>query len=270
MAVTNLPFLSQYAGIQGIIDFGRGLAANVVGQPGSIFRVTPTSTGNYVQTANQVYANFPALRRAVTGGPAFENHGLMDLVMFDVVCNLTDLQVGDVWVQTDPYYGVGADLVTYATNEFVGWVLVHHSVMNKAIAAQVQRYAMIYRAVSGVDSSGYATAFQQETMALQIVNGVATFSNNYSGSLIPIGMNPRTGGLKAPMRPTVHSLPEEPSYSVYVPPINGYAPVEGDIFQLGGGARYVVEASWHLDSGMVGNTAIVKKTNPQSQNMGEF
>lgn len=261
---TTLPFLNQYSSIQNIIDYGRGLAANVVGQPGGIYRLSGASTGNYIQAANQVYANFPVLRRVVTSGASVEGRGLADLVMFDIVCNLNDLKVGDVWIQTDPFYGAGANQVSYPTDEFIGFAVAHHAVMKKSIALQLQRSASIYRMVSGVGQSGYANSFQQQAHALCISGGKAVFSSTSPASVIPIGMAPRSGGFEAFISPKIASLPDAPEFVMYVPPIEGFIPTEGDIVQTTLGARYSVMNSWHLDAGVVGSAFIVRKVTPQS------
>lgn len=263
MTNTTLPFLNQYASIQNIIDYGRGLAANVVGQPGGVYRLSATSTGDYVQTSNQVYANFPVLRRVVTSGASVEGRGMSDLVMFDIVCDLNDLKVGDIWVQSDPLYGAGANQVSYPTDEFVGFAVAHHAVMKKSIALQLQRSASIYRMVSGVSQSGYANSFQQQAHALYISGGKAMFSPTAVASMIPIGMSPRAGGFEAFMHPKIASLPEAPEFVVYVPPIEGFIPTEGDIVQTALGARYSIMNSWHLDAGIAGSAFIVRKVTPQ-------
>ncbi len=269
MATTNLPYLSQYASIQNIIDYGRGLAANVVGQPGTLYRISANTNGAIVAPANAVYTNFPLLRRVISSASSVESHGVEESLLFEIVCNLNDVVVGDIWIQNDPKYGVGADIATYETSEFIGMAVAMHAVMRKAIGVQLHRYASIYRMMRGVDNSGYANAFQQQAYGLSIVNGAAEFLPTGASS-IPIGMAPRTGGFEAPVHPNIRSLPDIPQYHIYIPPISGYAPIEGDVIQTTNGARYYVMSSWHMDVGLLGNMVVARKANPQQENAGDF
>ncbi len=265
---TALPFLQQYAGIQNLVDYGRGLAANVVGQPGSIYRMNTTVNGDYVQTASLEYTNFPVLRRVINEATSLETHEKMGLVFYEVICNLNLLKVGDIWIQTDPFYGAGADIVTYPTAEFVGLVLVHHAVMTKALAIQVHRYAYIYRMLGGTGSGGYFNTYQQQAAGFTLVNGVGSFVPNGAPSQIPIGLQPRTGGHRKAMTPDIPGETPETEFTCYIPPIDGYAPLEGDIIETANGSRYVVIVPWHLEAGVVGNSVLLRRMNPQTQNAG--
>ncbi len=270
MAARELPYLRQYAAIQNIIDYGRGLAANVVGQPGTLYRLTSASNGDVLSSANAVYNNFPLLRRVVSSADSVESRGVEEALLFELVCDLNLVTVGDIWIQTDPRYGVGAEIAAYSTNEFIGIAVAMHAVMRKAIGIQLHRTASVYRMMRGVDLNGYAQAFQQQASSLQIVNGSAVFVSSGVPAAIPIGMAPRTGGFEGPIHPKIESLPEAPQYHIYVPPIGGYAPIEGDILQLVGGARFSVMSSWHMDVGLLGNMVIARKVNPQQGNAGDF
>lgn len=265
---TTLPFLRQYAGIQNLIDYGRGLAANVVGQPGSVYRLNSITNGALVQNESLVYENFPILRRVINEAASMETHERMGLVFFEIVCNLNLLKTGDVWIQTDPYYGAGSDLVTYTTGEFVGLVVAHHAVMKKALAVQVHRYAYIYRMLGGTGTGGYFNTYQQQAAGLTMVNGAASFVSGGVPSEIPIGLQPRTGGHRKAMTPDLPGETPETEFTCYIPPISGYAPLEGDIIQTVNGSRYVVVVPWHLEAGVVGNSVLLRRMNPQTQNAG--
>ena len=262
------PFSKQYASIQQIIDTGRGYAANVLGQPGTIYRLSPNVSGDWLQDATVVATNFPAIRKVVQGGLAMETHEGMGLVYYNVVCDLNYMLTGDVWYQTDPYYGEGATLVDYSTEEFVGFCLVNHPFAKPAYAIQLQRFAHIYRPQTGVDSSGYAQTYQQDMFSLTISGGQAVLLPDAQPNWVPIGLQPVSRPKGEQLKPYVPGLTEITEYFCYVPPIRGYEPMEGDIIQTLNGSRYVVIIPWHLEMGIVGNSMLVRRVNAQVQNSG--
>lgn len=263
------PFLKQYGSIQRIIDTGRGYAANVLGQPGSVFRLSANNTGDYLQDSNIVLTNYPAIRKVMRGGIAMESHEDMGLVYYNIVSDLNFMLTGDIWYQTDPYYGEGNTSVDYTTEEFVGFCLVNHGVAKPAIAVQVHRFAHIFRPQTGANANGYAQTYQQDSYGLYISDGVATFTQP-TGLLswIPIGLQPVSRAKGPQLRPYVPGMTDQTDYFCYMPPIPGYEPLEGDIIQTMNGSRYVVEIPWHLETGVVGNSMLLRRTNAQTANSG--
>lgn len=278
------PFLRQYASIQRIIDTGRGYAANVLGQPGTVYRLGESTTGDFMQPSSVVLTNYPAIRKVMRGGLAMESHEDMGLVYYNIVSDLNYMLSGDVWYQTDPYYGEGDTLVDYTTEEFVGFCLANHPVAKQAVAVQVHRFAHIFRPQAGVDPNGYAQTYQQDAYGLGISGGTAVFiapsgmsvntlteDNIIAGGAlawIPIGLQPVSRAKGAQLRPYVPGLTDQTEYFCYTPPIPGYEPVEGDIYQTLNGSRYVVEIPWHLESGIVGNSMLLRRVNAQVANSG--
>lgn len=266
--VVNMPFSRLYATIQQLTDFGKGLGAPFIGQPGTVYRLNDTVSGPFLQENTAVLTNFFARRTIIKGGLAMETHEGMGLVYYQVVCNLNYLLTGDIWYQTDPYYGEGATLVDYATEEFVGWCLVSHPVLKPALAVQLQRFAHIYRPATGVSPDGYANTYQQDAYGMNIENGKAAFNLNSDGDWIPIGLQPVSRAKGKMLEPYVPGMTEATEYFCYVPPIPGYEPLEGDYIQTLDGSRYVVEIPWHLEASVVGNSMLVRRTNAQVFNSG--
>ena len=262
------PFSRQYASIQQIIDTGRGYAANVLGQPGSVYRLNPEVSGDFLQPGTAILTNFPVIRKVVPGGLAMETHEGMGLVYYNLVCDLNYLEVGDVWYQTDPYYGEGGTEVDYATDEFVGVCLVNHGVAKPAIGMQVHRFVHIFRGQTGVSSDGYAQTFQQDALALTISGGTAVFSNSQPPDWVPAGFQPVSRPKGPQLRPYVPGATEVTEYFIYVPPMQGYEPLEGDIIQTLNGSRYIVTIPWHLETGISGNSMLARRANAQVLNSG--
>ncbi len=261
----TFPTLQEYARIQRIIDRGRGLAANVVGQPGNVYRLQSTVSGALVQAATEQLVKFPVLRKVVSGGLSMETHEGMGLVYFTLVCDLNYLETGDVWIQDDPFYGTGANLVDYPTNEFVGICVAHHAVAKPSYGVQLNRLATYIRPSSAPDTTGYFQSGVNGGSPLQIVNGVASFAAvGATGDYVPIGLAPVSRPKGAQMKPYIPGMTDTAEYFCYVPPIPGLIPQEGDYIQTLNGSRYIVEIPWHLEAGIVGNAMAVRRVNVQT------
>lgn len=271
---TNYPFLGQYAQIQQLIDFGRGLAANVVGQPGAVFRLQSGVSDDYVSPATLYFENFPLLRKVLPDGFAQSSHRGMNVQYFRMVCDLTRLKVGDVWVLTDPYYGAGANQVVYETNEYVGVALAFHSVMGSSFGVGLNRFARIYRPAPGVDPDGFANTFQQDGLGLYIVNGAAQFlpvaQQAAPPSWVPIGLQPVSGYAGDQLTPDLPGMTPRAAYFVYIPSIQGYAAMQHDYLVDRNGARMQVMVPYHLEAGMAGNSVRVELMNSPVSNAVGF
>ncbi len=262
----TFPVLDQYANIQRIIDYGRGLAANVVGQPGNVYRLQSTISGAFIQASTEQYVNFSLLRKTMRGGISMETHEDMGDVFFVMICNLNYLLTGDVWIQNDPYYGTGATLVDYPTNEFVGVCLAYHGVAKPSLGVQLNRLGYYIRPSFATDVSGYFASGANAGSALTIVNGQGVFGAvGVQGDLLPIGLNPMPRPIKPEQfKPRVQGMTDFAGYFCYIPPIPGFLPEEGDYIQTLNGSRYIVEVPWHLEAGIVGNSLQVRRMNAQT------
>ncbi len=264
--IRNFPFISQYAGIQQLIDFGRGLAANVVGQPGNVYRLSADVNGDFIQASSEIFTNFTLLRKITHGGKSMETHEGLGTLYFNLVCDLNYLKTGDVWVQNDPNYGTGATIVDYSTDEYLGICVAHHAVMKPSIGMALNRYATLYRPQPGADAGGYAQAGQQNMLGLTISGGQATFVAQANATRIPIGLMPVSWTYGAQFAPTIPGTMPLTKYFCYIPPMQGYLPLEGDILETANGARYGVVIPWHLDVGVVGSSVLVERYNAQQTN----
>ena len=261
----TFPVLQQYAGIQRIIDYGRGLAANVVGQPGNVYRLQSGVSGAFVQAATEQFVNFTLLRKTMRGGISMETHEDMGDVFFTMICNLNYLLTGDVWIQNDPFYGTGATLVDYPTNEFIGACLVYHGVAKPSLGVQLNRLATYVRPATATDVTGYFASGANAGLPLTLVNGAAVFgAPGATGDLLPVGLNPMPRPVKPEQfRPRIPGMTEYANYFCYIPPLPGFIPQEGDYIETFNGSRYLVEIPWHLEAGIVGNSLQVRRMNAQ-------
>ncbi len=265
------PLRRQYASIQRIIDTGRGFAAQVIGQPGTVYRLSSAVTGDYLQDSSAVLTDFPLFRKIHEGADAsMELRETMGLVYYRIIADNNYLEVGDIWYQNDPYYGAGQNMVGYPTDEFVGVCIVHHGVAKPCHGVQVHRFANILRPMAGPDASGFAQSYQQEMAPLYISGGQAVFVQGAQASLIPIGLQPRsrTAGSGQFEKHIPGSTPVV-EWHCYIPPIQGYRALEGDILQTYDGARYVVVNPWFEEAGFAGNQVLLKRVNaPVSSRSG--
>lgn len=261
MAQVVYPQTTIYATLQKTVDLGRGVAASIVGQPGNVYRLLPGVSGAFIQSATEVLVNFPLMRKVIKGGAAMEAHEGISTVYFNLICDLRQLETGDVYILNDPYYGTGANLVDYPTQEFVGVCVVHHSVMKPSYGMQLNRLATIWRPETQPDGTGYFQSAALAGQPMNIVNGQAVWGPvGGTPDYLPIGLAPVTRPIKPEQfRPGLAGMTEHVDYFCFVPPIEGYHPKEGDYIMTLDDSRYIVQTPWFLEAGIVGNSMIIRR-----------
>lgn len=245
----------MYNLIQQQIDFGRGQAANVLGQPGTIYRLNGSSSGDFIIPANIVFTEYPILRKVISKDPSLEGTAMMQTMIFNLIADLTPLVLGDVWIQTDPFYGVGATSVSYPTNEFNGICIASHGPIKKALGARLDRFANVFRPAIVPDANEYWNTSSLGAQPLQLTNG--TWSLGAVGStpsLIPVGLQVRSRMFGKPQfEPDIPGLTRYNEWYGYVPPLEGFAFRRGDRIITQNGNRFVVVNPWHQEAGFVGS-----------------
>ncbi len=253
--------MANYQHIQRRIDFGRGRAAEHLGQPFSVYRVQANSATNYLDAENLVAANFPVFyrQRAANGfGGSFEG-GMPGVPLWDIVANMDGFIVGDVFVQTDAAvptgYGPGATLVNYPTIELEGFCFGFHGPVKKSIGARVERLAQIYRpAQTPTTSNGYFDLSLDLMRPVLLQNGNFVLgTNGQSGAaLIPVGWEPPSARLGRDLFEQIPDATKLSMYVLYLPPTAGFTLKEADRIQFQDGSRYVVDKPYEQQSGFVG------------------
>lgn len=241
----------SYAGIQRDIDFGRGEAANVLGQPYDVYRITATSNGDVIATANRIAQNVRVLRKARRVQPdAVESPAAMGTLFYQLVADFRNFQVGDVFVQMDAAYGSGHTEVA-GTEQFNGFVLASHAPIKQAVGARVTTLVQVKRQSAEPDARQAWNTTNDATLPLVLANGSFSLgAATATASLIPAGMLPvfRPQG----QRIDAPGMPQQPLIAFYMPPLPGFQLLEGDRIIAQDGSRYVVLNPYGQDVGIVG------------------
>ncbi len=246
---------SFYAFVQGRIDFGRGQAADVLGQPGAIYRLNSASSGTWIDPANQIFQNYPVLRKVLRSDPGLESTTIMSTMFYNLIADLTPLELGDIWIQTDPYYGKGDTLVDYSTSQFDGICIASHGPVKKAFGARLDRMLTVYRPAEATDSNGYYNTTLPAAQPLVLKNGI--FNLGVPGDTpvqIPGGFMVRARPFGAPQfGGDIPGIPRYAEWYVYVPPLEGFTFRQGDRIMTYEGSRFIVVNPWHQEAGFVGS-----------------
>lgn len=258
--------MANYRGIMVHIDRGRGKAAQRLGQPYNVFRIQNNSAANYLDAANQIAVDFPVLRRVIRGGPDREAPEMGSL-LFEIVADMSNFQTGDVFVQNDPFYGVGGTLPEFATPQFNAFVLGFHAPIRKSLGGRLDHLAYVYRQPSGPDANGYWSADTLASSPVMLQNGVFSVgSPGQTPALIPVGLqaSERFHGEMIDLVPTATPTTR---WMAFVPAMPGFLFREGDRIitqdESGGllatGARYVVVHPYEQEAGLVGSQLVLER-----------
>ena len=260
----------NYASIQHKIDRGLGKAGQKLGQPFLSYRVGATSTGDF-PTAWTSLASVNLFRQRCSDRN-LESALKSGLTLFwSILGDIEPYQLGDVFILNDPAYspgvsyGAGASSVAFSTDQFIGMGLAAHLPVALPVAGRLDRRAGIYRPATApatqADGSLYWKQTKDNDLPLQLSGG--SFSFGAAGgmaSLIPCGFasNERPSGQDI-FPDKVPGMSKVTRYFVYVPPLNGYLPKEGDAIITENGQRYRVVNPYYQMVGFVGYQLSVER-----------
>lgn len=267
----------NYASVQDRIDYGKGKAANKLGQPYTVYRITSAAAGDFPNGWVTVETSVPVLRRRVNERlieSALEYSGTL---WYNITADMTDFLLGDVFVCTDPAYNPGVSYGTGATAipggsvfEINSFTFCWHQPINKAIGARIDRRCQILRPLGVPDrrpdgSNSWRQANDKAT-PLILNKGVYSFAAPAStGSWIPIGLSATARPGKGDnFPPAVPGMIGYSRYYGFVPHLPGYEPSEGDRIITEDGARYVVHNPYRQEEGVVGQQLALERTISQA------
>lgn len=257
----------NYARIQHKIDKGLGIAGRHLGPPYSVYRIDATASGDYPGGWNNVGNGVPIFVRRTTDREIQSALLASGTVWFDVIGNIESYLLGDVFSLSDPAYkpgrayGIGATSVE-SVGRFSGFSLAWHAPVDEPVGARLDVRVKIYRPAGPPDTSLVDNSSQWRTttyaaQALVLRSGEYTFVNPYSGydaSFVPAGVastdRPPRGHLFPPA--DTPGQMQISRYFLYLPPLPGYTPVEGDRIVQESGQRYLVTNPYNQLTGVVG------------------
>lgn len=249
------------------VDKGRGIAAKNLGQPFEAYRVEAGNSGDFPADWTVVTPSFPLFRRRYQSTQKIETGMTRGAMWFEIVANMNPYLLGDVFVQIDPAYqpgvsyGAGATLLP-DTIQFEGIALAIHMPVGKSIGARLDRRVRIYRPSFGSATLGDGSQFFKTTLdndlPLILSNGQYSFGQEGQvASFVPAGFTAyeRPSGDDL-FGPHVPGMPKPSRYFIYVPPLPGWSPTEGDALVAEDGSRYVVEVPFYQEAGVVGSQLV--------------
>lgn len=261
----------NYSSVQRHIDYGRGKASAKLGQPYLAYRIGPSAAGD-----------FP------TAWTVIPSHGLSPFPMFvrrmpdtkiplalpraaiinEIVNDMTDFLLGDIFVQADPAYvpgvsyGAGATSLP-GTQQFTAMCLALHQPVGKSVGIRLDRCASIYRPagtpLTFEDASKYWASTHDNDTPLVLTGGqyvLNTANAGQVGSLVPIGLVADHRGGEKVFGPGVPGMVAPIRFFVYIPPLPGYSAREGDALITEDGARYVMRSPYIQEAGVVGTQTL--------------
>lgn len=257
----------NFARIQHHIDKGLGIAGRHLGPPYAVHRIDATANGDYPDGWNNVANNVAVFVRRSTDRYIQSALLASGTLWLDVIGNMEPYLLGDVFRLTDaPYhagvsYGLGATSVANV-NRYSGFGLAWHAPVDEPVGARLDVRVQIFRTMDLADTNlgdGIATwrGSRYVSQPLVLTNGTYSFVDPYSGqqaSFVPAGISstdrPPRGHL---IQPAIPGDMQVSRYFMYLPPLPGWIPTEGDRIVQESGQRYVVTNPYNQSTGVVGN-----------------
>lgn len=221
----------NYEFVQNMIDFGRTLASDFVGQPFIQYRLNTLSSGNALDAINQI-GNLN-VKVSATTSRAFIENSYFHTNVFDFKVATASVELGDLFVQNDQVYGQNA---TYAVASF--------RPLKPVLAVRVNHLSQLYRLKSNYDPTsnpnGYGGVAIEDELPFVLTNGVYAPASNTPlndpsiiPSQVPCGIV-STGQLKG-LSGQVERLPLDTMramWYIYMPELPGLSRLlPGDIVQ---------------------------------------
>jgi hypothetical protein len=261
--------MADYTTIMAHIDRGRGIAATHLGPPFDVYRVQYNAALNMLDPANLVAEGVPVFRRTRQSSDMIEGtHG--KAIIWEVIGDMSPYILGDLFLQQDKVYGVGATIVPFPTQQFICFCLAFHGPVKKSVGVFLNRFVNISRNLSGADTNGYLSGDSNATVPLILVNG--QFQLGTAGQTptnVPVGVDISERWRAELFRDIPASIGQGVRY-IYVPPLPGFDFKEGDWLHtsaqppFGSGAIYRVNTLFEQQTGFVGNLLSVTRNIPQA------
>lgn len=252
----------SYEGIAGDLDLGRGYAAQELGQPFDVYRITGASTGQVIHDANKIATKVPVYYKVSKNtDPAIESERRQGIVFYKLIADLSPFRLGDIFVLNDPAYGAGHTIVE-GSADFLGFSVASHQPVKHNFGGRLTRTINVYRQTEDVSNSGYHQNHAEpgvQGKPVILSGGVFSLGNESDTPCnIPAGIQ----GLRPYGDRAMHdigSMQRKSLWSIFLPPIKNFRFKEGDRIIDSTGARYAVYIPYEEDVGAVGNQLTVER-----------
>jgi hypothetical protein len=257
------------AALQAALDSLMGSLGSNFGQPFTVYRCA--GSGDFPSAWTQVATNQEVFRQRVTAQRIQSGLNSAGTMFYEVVGDMTDFLLGDVFVCTDggyvagESYGAGATSIA-GTLQFDGFGLAWHPPVRVPIAARIDRRVQIFRAAGSPiqDNAGMLSwqSTHEADQPLVLTGGTYAFGSpgQAPASFVPAGFASTERPSRGPeILPAQPDTPAIIRYYCYLPPLPGYAAQEGDAVIDEDGARYVVQHPYRQDVGVVGSQLVLER-----------
>lgn len=247
-----MPF--DYEFVQGLANFGRELAGNIVGQPFHVYRLSATSNGDVVTSGNLVNSD---LRAKVTHGRKVDQmeNEYIHTNAFEFLMSSDAVRVGDILEQNDTVYGANAY-----------YAVASRRPLKKVVCIRTESLCTIIRPQSN-RASGYSGSVAGHELPFMLVNGQFTVGTGAPGekaAVIPCGIQ-NIGQMKnqKPERLPMDTITSW--WFVYVPALPGLDRIrENDIIVFPGNpneipVKYRVNTPYSSPVGTAGQFLVVER-----------
>lgn len=252
-----------YDEIQDLIDQGRQFAADELGPPFDIYRVAANANGDVIQSGNKIASGINIFFRIAYGTlvrSSFESERQQGMLWYDLVADMSPFQVGDVFVQNDPVYGLGSSSAPFNTSQFKGFALADHSPVKKAIGGRLDTTAQFYRPSKVPDSQGRWPNVQKTGLPICFKSGALQVGiSSDTASKIPVGLISTGRSYGDRTFDQVPGDPKRSSWMCYVPALSSFEFREGDRFITADGARYFIIVPYTQFVGASGSQLFVER-----------
>lgn len=270
----------DFAYVASKVDYGRGKAADKLGQPYTAYRITSAATGDFPTGWVTVEENVPILRRRVNERKIESALEYAGTLWYDLVFNADDFLVGDTFICTDPpyspgvSYGPGATAIVGGSQyELNALAFCWHMPVNQNIGARIDRRGQVFRPLqqprttTGPNPRLVWDQTANGAMPLILSGGLFSFGDpTETASLVPMGFSSTARpGRGENFEPHVPGMTGLTRYYGYVPYLPGYEPAEGDRLVTEDGARYVVMNPYRQEEGVIGSQLALERMISQVQ-----
>lgn len=252
--LTGYPAQGDYTTWENLVNEVSGVGATLVGKPYNVYRITSTSNGDFIQPANLVFSIFIEREKDSSSDPGRETLG-QGVFWYSLVGDLSLCLVGDVFVQDDPFFGVGHTIITGPTQQFVGLGLSEYDALKLPTAGRLDRNVRVYRPPLGPNSDLQWDNTVPSASALVCTAGafgLVPYTSSPVASYVPMGFQ-LDKKARGNIIVDVPDVPPVTRWQAYVPPLPGFTFREGDIIVNQEGDRYRVENPYRQDTGVVGS-----------------
>jgi hypothetical protein len=167
----------DYTFVQELIDFGREMAGEMVGQPFDVYRLNNSSTGDVLDPSNKLTPSLPGKLTHSRTMDTVEND-ILKANTFELLAPSNVLAIGDVLVQQDVVYGGDSR-----------YAVVSKRPLKPVMVARVEANCYIKRVYADHDGDGYNGSNVDSELPYVLNNGVFSIgAKTDTPAVIPCGV----------------------------------------------------------------------------------